>query len=185
MPRDDDDRPRKSWREIDRQKDRSKHRQEEKTPLSPQRKARADSASKAYKSKLNAFFDGQGSAPKQIKGRLIELEDSSPEGQARIAALKAIKEAGTSSAADKAVAAYLEQWDLPPDYDVLSPVLTCSAEDYVNQAMDLIKTMLEEKRIPRRTELLAQRLHRVAALAEEPAIAAKANELMRILRLFS
>jgi hypothetical protein len=186
MPRDyDDDKPRRSWREIDRNKDKSKHRREEREIMAPHKKARAESASKVYKSKLDAFFEGEGKAPASVKEKLDALEDTSKSGKERTAALKAIKDAGTSSAADKAVGDYLEKWDLPFDFEILCQVLSCSDEEYVRIAMDDLDTMLTDKRIPRRTQLLEQRLRRVKTLSEDPDLVEKADELIRALRIFS
>ncbi|MDJ0764205.1 MAG: hypothetical protein QNJ97_14580 [Myxococcota bacterium] len=187
MPRDyDNDRPKRSWREIDKNKDRSAHRKENGPSPAPHKKARMDSASKVYKSKLDAFFSGEGRAPDSVKEKLSELDANIPQAdKARMSALKSIKTAGTSSAADRAVAAYLKKWDLPPDFDVLSQVLTCSEETYVEQAMDLLGEMFAGKRIPRRVQVLEQRLRRVKTLIDDPDLAKKADALIRDLRLFS
>ncbi len=187
MPKDyDNDKPKKSWREVDRSKDSSRHRQEDRPRTAPRQKARAESASKAYKSKLDAFFDGEGAAPAHIKDKLSAL-DSVPggEGKERLEAQKAIKEAGTSSAADKATKHYLARWELPQDFEILAQVLTCSDESYVERAMDMISKMFKSRRVPKRTAVLEQRLRRVKTLAEEPKLQNRADELIRELRLFS
>ena len=185
MPRNyDDDKPKKSWRELDRNKDRSAHRAGDKPAMNPFKQARSDSASKAYKSKLDAFFDGDGKAPSMVRDKLSQLQDSSEEGKARIKALKAIKDATTSGALDKAFAAYLAKWELPEDYDVLSQALNCGDESYVESAMDLLETMFSDKRVPKHVQLLEQRLRRVKTLAEEPSLQDKAAVLLKSLRLF-
>lgn len=187
MPRDyDSDKPKKSWREIDRSKDSSRHRQEDRPGFGSRQKARAESASKAYKSKLDAFFDGEGAAPAHVKDKLSALEKTqSGQGKERLDALVAIKDASTSSAADKATGVYLESWELPPDFDVLAQVLTCSEESYVERAMDMIAEMFKSRRVPKRAAVLEQRLRRVKTLSEEPSLQKKADELIRELRLFS
>lgn len=185
MPRDRDDRRERDWREIDRRKDRSKHRQPDRPQVPKHKQARAESASKVYKSKLDAFFDGDGKAPAHVKDKLATLDDASPEGKQRLAALKAIKDAGTSSAVDKAVAAYLREWSLPPDHEVLAQVLLASEEEYVEQALELIEELLSHNRPPRRKAVLEQRLRRVISLGEDPDLADKAQALIRQLRLFS
>ncbi len=184
MPR-DYDKPKRSWREIDRKKDSSKHRQEGRSPISPHNKARSASASKVYKSKLDAFFDGEGKAPGHVKEKIDALETTSKGGKERAKALNAIKDAGTSSAADKAVAAYLKEWELPPDFDILSQVLTCSDEDYVKTGLDMLEELFKQRRVPNRTQILEQRLRRVKTLADDPDLGDKAGELMRTLRLYS
>ncbi len=181
----DYDKPKRSWREIDQRKDSSKHRQPDRSAMSKNKKVRAESASKVYKSKLDAFFEGDGKAPAHIKDKLDSLESASGDGKARAKALKAIKDAGTSSAADKAVAAYKKKWEIPSDYDILSQVLMCADEDYVDEAMEILEEMFKGKRVPRRTAILEQRLRRVKTLADEPGLQDKANELIKSLRLFS
>ncbi|MCP4605016.1 MAG: hypothetical protein GY847_31590 [Proteobacteria bacterium] len=186
MPRDyDDDRPKRSWREIDRKKDSSKHRKEDRQSIAPHAKVRAASASKVYKSKLDAFFDGEGKAPAHVKEKLAALDSTSQEGKERASALKTIKDAGTSSAADKAVTTYLKKWELPPDFDILAQVLTCSDEDYVKTALEMLEEMFAEKRVPRSPKIVEQRLRRVKNLSDDPDLAEKAGELMRTLRLYS
>ena len=185
MPRDyNDDRPKKSWRELDRNKDRSAHRTADKPAMNPKRQARSEAASKAYKSKLDAFFEGDGKAPAALKDKLTTLQDTSEEGKARLAALKHIKDATTSSALDKAFGAFLKKWELPEDYDVLSQALNCGDEAYVENALDLLERMFAGKRVPKHVQLLEQRLRRVRTLAEEPALQDKAAALLKTLRLF-
>ena len=186
MPRDyDDDRPKKSWRELDRNKDRSAHRAPDKPAMNPKKQARSEAASKAYKSKLDAFFEGDGKAPAVIKDKLANLQDTSEEGKARTLALKHIKDATTSSALDKAFGDFLKKWELPSDYDVLSQALNCGDESYVEAALDLLEKMFADKRVPKHIQLLEQRLRRVKTLAEEPALQDKAQVLLKSLRLFA
>lgn len=186
MPRNyDSDRPKKSWKELDNNKDRSAHRAPDKPAMNPFKQARADSASKVYKSKLDAFFDGDGKAPTMIKEKLATIQDTSEEGKARIAAIKAIKDASTSTALDAAFGAYLEKWELPLDFDVLSQALNCGDESYVEASLNTLEKMFADKRAPKHVQLLEQRLRRVKTLAEEPALQDKAAALMKTLRLFS
>ncbi len=186
MPRNyDDDKPKKSWRELDQAKDRSAHRAPEKKPMSPLKQARADAASKTYKSKLDAFFDGDGKAPDIVRSKLSKIQDTSEEGSARTAALKAIKDAATSHALDDAFSKFLKQWELPPDYDVLSQALNCGNESYVSAALEMMEQMFADKRVPKHVQLLEQRLRKVKTLSEEPEIQDKAAALMKTLRLFS
>jgi hypothetical protein len=185
MPRDyDSDRPKKSWRELDKQKDRSLHRREERPALSPKTQVRADSASKVYKSQLDRFFEGDGAAPAQVKSKLAAIEDVSTEGIARKAAAQKVKDAATSSAKRAAVAEYLGQWELPPDHDLLVEVLACDDDEYLMAALKLIDELLSANRPPRRTTTLEQRLKRIVTLSEEPAVQSLAKELVKKLRVF-
>ena len=185
MPRDyDSDKPKKSWSEIDKQKDRSLHRREERPALNPSKRVRADSASKVYKSQLDRFFEGDGAAPAQVKSKLAAIEDVSPEGVARKAAVQKIKDAVTSSAKRAAVADYLARWELPPDHDVLVEVLACDDDGYIALALKIVDNLLSANRPPRRTTILEQRLKRIVTLSEEPANQNTAKELIKKLRVF-
>jgi len=187
MGRKDDDggRRERDWREIDRRKDRSKHRQPDRPAVPEHKQARAASASKVYKSQLDAFFDGGGKAPAHVKDKLAALDDASPEGKQRVAALKAIKDAGTSSAVDKAVDAFVGQWELPPDHEILAQVLLCSDERHVRRALEIITDLLSKNRPPRRKAILEQRLRRVINLGDDPDAAEQAQAILKQLRLFS
>ncbi len=184
MPRgDDDEKPKRSWRDVDRNKDRSKHRQEDRPPIrDARRQARADSASKVYRSKLDAFFDGDGKAPAQVKGKLAALDETSAEGRERQAALDEIKAAGTSMATAKAARRYLERWKLPPDHDVLVQVVGSAEEEHQQLALEQIAELLARGRVPRRTAVLEQRLRRIIDLGEEPDITALAEAVLKQLR---
>jgi len=185
MPRDyDSDRPKKSWSEIDKQKDRSLHRREERPAMNQKKQVRADSASKVYKSQLDRFFEGDGAAPAQVKNKLAAIEDVSPEGLERKAAVQRIKDAATSGGKREAVKEYVARWELPPDHDVLAEVLACDDDDYIAIALKIIDEMLSANRPPRRTTTLEQRLKRIVTLSEEPSIQNIAKELIKKLRVF-
>ena len=180
----DDDKPQKSWREIDRAKDGSAHRKPTGASMNPFKQARADSASKVYKSELDAFFDGDGNAPAHIKKKLEKIQDTSETGKARAKAIKMIKDAKTSSALDKAFAAFLKKWEMPPDYDILSQALNCGNETYIEQSLDLLETLFDDSRVPKHIQLLEQRLRKVKTLADDPDLQDKAAALIKKLRLF-
>lgn len=185
MPR-DDDRPKRSWREIDANKDRSAHRQAERPALNnPFKQARSDSASKVYRSQLDSFFEGDGKAPAHVQGKLESLTDTSPEGKKRTAALKVIKDAATSAQADAAVNDFLAEFELPLDYDILSQMLICADEQHVGLALAMLETMMNDKRVPSRPSLLEQRLKRVKTLSEEDEHQEAAGRLLKLLRLFT
>ncbi|MDD5308775.1 MAG: hypothetical protein PHU25_15785 [Deltaproteobacteria bacterium] len=185
MPRDtDSDRPKKSWRDIDKQKDRSLHRKEDKPAFNPKSQQRADSASKVYKAKLDGFFEG-GKAPDHVRAQLKELEDASPEGKERVASLAAIKSATAAADVEKAVAAYVARWELPPDYEILGQALLVSDEGLLGGAMDAIGVELAARHAPRRTQVLETRLRRIITLGDDPSLKKKAEELLKALRLYA
>ncbi len=186
MPRDNSgDRPKRSWREIDQNKDRSGHRAGDKPAMGKWKQERADNASKLYKSKLDNFFDGDGKIPKHLKEKFEALETTSPDGKKRVVAIKKIKDANTSTAIEKAIADYLGKWEMPPDHEVLAQALSSGDEDHVEQALELIGVLLDANRAPRHTAIMEQRLKRIISMGEDPDLEDKARELVRKLRLFS
>ena len=184
MSRDNNERQKKSWREIDQSKDGSKHRPADRPKMNQNAQERSESASKSYRAQLDSFFSGEGKAPAHVKEKFEGLKDTSPEGRARQAALGLIKDAGTSSAVDKALEAYLEKWELPTDYEILAQVLISSDEENVNAALQMLEEMLSNKHTPRRTEILEQRLRRVKSLADDPQLADRAGDVLGQLRLY-
>jgi len=181
MPRNyDNDRPEKTWREKDRAKDRSSHRKADGPSMSKYKQARADAASRVYKSKLNSFFDGDGKAPDHIKDKLASLESAG--GKKRAASIKKIKEAATSSAKTGAIAEFLKSWQMPPDYDFLTEVLACSDDDYIAEAAKIIEKLFLDGRSPTRGKLLEQRLRRIVTLGEDPKLQETAKTLIKKLR---
>ena len=179
----DYDKPKRSWREVDQRKDQSAHRREDRPGMNPMKQARANNASKLYKSQLDSFFDGDGKVPKGLKDKFAALENSE-EGAARKEAAQKIINAKSSAAKTKEVKAYLEKWALPPDYGLLAEVLACNDEELQEQALDEIGSLFDDNRVPKRTSILEQRLKSLLSLADDEDIEEKAQKLLKRLRLF-
>lgn len=179
----ENDKSKRSWREIDQRKDQSAHRKEERSSANPFAQARSNNASKLYRSQLDNFFNGEGKAPDAVVEKFAELDDSK-EGLQRKAAAKEIADAKSSVAKTRAVEAYLKQWKLPPDYAVLSEVLACSDEDLQELALDEISKMFDANRAPKRKSILEQRLKSIVSLGDDEDIQDKAQKLLKRLRVF-
>ena len=179
----DYEKPKRSWREIDQRKDQSAHRRDDRPALNPMKQARSNNASKLYRSQLDNFFDGQGNAPKELKDKFAAL-DNSEEGVQRKEAAQKIVDAKSSSAKTSAVKAYLEKWELPPDYGILAEVLACSDDGLQEMALDEIEKLFDANRAPKRTSVLEQRLKSLISLSDDEDIEEKAQSLLRRLRVF-
>ena len=179
----DYERPKKSWRELDKRKDASSHRRDDSFSKNSFSKARANSASGVYKAQLDSFFNGEGKAPLHLQDKFASLQDSK-EGKERKAAAAKIIGAKTSTVRDAAVHEYLKKWELPPDYNVLSEVLLCSDEELVELALDEIKKMFDLSRIPKRRALLEQRFKSLVSLSDDDDIVNKAKSILETLRKF-
>ncbi|MCK9523767.1 MAG: hypothetical protein M0R76_12115 [Proteobacteria bacterium] len=182
MPR-DYDKPKKTWREIDQNKDRSAHRQNDAPTGSPFRQARAQAASRSYKAKLDAFFDGAAPPPAAIKDKLEALSDND-RGKARKTAIDRISAARTTADRDAAVDAFMAQWSLPADYELLAELLRCGDTSHVTAALQALTEMVEANRVPKNKPVLEQRLRNIISLDEDPETVAPAKELLVSLRKF-
>ncbi|MEE8408729.1 MAG: hypothetical protein V3T05_03910 [Myxococcota bacterium] len=141
---DPEEREKKSWREKDRQKDRSAHRREEPPDRAGRGGARRESqAYQSYKSQLNKLFDGGGAS-----GALKEKMDAAgigKEKKARKAASKAIVDAAKPAERVKALQAYRDEHGFPRQEDVLATLLDLDDEaEIVLEALETIETLLEE-----------------------------------------
>jgi len=178
MPkRDDDDRDRPSWREIDRRKDSSSHIDKTDPYKKGRRGARTDSRSKSYKAALDSFFEG-GALPDRYQ-KLTKTRESLAKGPGsqRQAALKRLREAIMSRDVAEAVKEFMEiDGALPRDADALISTLQHPDESVVRDAIALLKEIATERPL-KRVELLRQRLRKVEDLAEEEETAAQAAEL--------
>jgi hypothetical protein len=148
------DREKKSWREIDQQRDKSEHRR----GGSPkgERLPRAESQSyRAYKSQLDKLFDG-GGVPDALKQRMEEA-GIGKDKKARAAAAKTI--IGAAKQADKleALNVYREAHGFPVEEEVLAVLLDLDDEpDVVREALETIEARLDEGQLKRAGSLKAR-----------------------------
>lgn len=155
----EDKKRKRSWREIDRQKDRSYHRREEaKLPFPDQKRS-----NKAYKAELERFFDS-GVASQRIKTLMKETAKTNPiasqESGDRIACVRKVRSAETFDEFISAVDELRDKYGLPSDLEILSRVLEHPDQDTVRDAltilMDLVPRMslLQLKSIEMRLDAL-------------------------------
>ena len=173
-----DDRERKSWRDIDRGRDTSAHRRDEHRS-GRGRPARVDSATAAYKRKLNAYFD-RGVVPDSVKGMITP---GAPEGSERQKHLRAIRDAGSQRALEKAVDALFEAFGLPEDdLEILLRVLEHSKDPILKAAMDKLEAFVESGRpVPRKTRFVS-RLKNIEVSSFDPFVQGQAGRLARAIR---
>jgi len=148
----DDDRPKKSWREIDQGKDQSSHRKGGQSGSKPRRSDNSQ-AYRSYKTQLNKLFDGGGGAvPDALKGKLDDLE--TPEAvKAEKAARQAILDCLTPRKIRKAYRAYREEFEFPWDKDVIEKLLDLDDEDVILESFEILGQMHAEGLIKRASSL--------------------------------
>lgn len=163
----DDDRPRKSWREIDAAKDRSAHRKEDRPRAGGARaQQRSSAAQKQYRAALDKLFD-QGATTEGWKKVLPEMP-SDPATAGRQELLRAIRAAPDRATVEAAVGKLLESSSLPDDPDVLVQVLSCSGDAVVQDALERLDALLPLQ-APGARQVLVTRLRRLEDDEDRPA----------------
>jgi hypothetical protein len=116
MPSDDDDKPKKTWRERDKGRDRSRHTN---TAADRERENfQKTTAYTRYKQGLERVFSGGG-----MGGALREKLDPTGEGKDKEKKLMAIREAESPAAFAQAIDEYLPKYEFPDDPFLLDRAL--------------------------------------------------------------
>ncbi len=171
----DEERPRKSWRDIDKAKDRSAHRRDEKPATE---RKRGPGSQKSYRAALDRLFE---------TGKIAELvEQKAPgttasggaENENRLKLLGNIKRAMDRESITREVDAYLARgFELPDDLDVLEKVMEHRDPTRQLGAMQRIDQLLEHEQPKRRRAMLGQ-LKLIRDCGDDPELIALAKKLI-------
>ncbi len=176
----DGERRQKSWRDIDRKKDRSSHRRDE-APAGKKgrgQKREQSGAYQTYKKDLDRVFSG-GGIPDYLKEQLPEQSEAD---QARLKLLGAIERAANDHDLNEAVAAYLKKYDdFPEDQDLLLKVLDYPEESVKLQAARMLDAIWKVNPISHKRQF-ALKLDSIAMLADDDDLQELAEELVGRLR---
>src|SRR5690606_31211345 len=183
MPRrdDDDERPRKSWREIDRARGRSAHTSSTGRSDRAQERLERSQAYRSYKANLDKFFEGGATAaPEGLKALL----DPTGEKSARAKAIEAIQKA---SAEDRKkwsglVKAFVEEHELPPDPYLLTEFLGHPRERVADKALARIEQLHEAEQLKKVPPSLDQQLRSLELTADDEELRERAKVLRGKLR---
>jgi hypothetical protein len=176
----DRERPRKSWREIDAQRDRSLH-----TTRAERDRERAvkrgKPSTKSYKAALDKLFESGGIA-KLLEETAARENEKSAEGgtlvdtKARLAAR--VRDALGPDEVTKAVDAYLVKYGRPPEeFEFLGPMLQHRDVDRVSEAMVAINALLDTGLKPRRPRAISALLRTIEEVGDDAALRQQAHEL--------
>lgn len=171
----DDDRPRRSWREIDRAKDKSAHRKEER-PEPGFGRRQGKRREKSYRAALDRLFDS---------GKIADLVEkqtgdtgSSEKGESRIKMHTQIIDAADRDALTKAVDSYLQKFgELPDEMEVLGRVLEHRDPGMQLEAMQRIEGLLDNEEPKRRRAMVGQ-LKMIRDIGDDPELTALAKRLI-------
>jgi hypothetical protein len=164
---DEHERERKSWREIDRLRDHSRHTATS-TERERARSGRGQPSTQGYRATLDRLFEtGQ-------VGKLMEKAGLAPiagaqAGKARLAGLARIRDAIGRDEITGAVDEYLAQYTWPDDTEVLGQALEHRNHDVVRDVLGRLDVLLGREQ-PRRSRSLAARLAALAETASDPEI---------------
>lgn len=153
----------KSWREIDKGRDSSRHRDDRRKPS-----RREESATASYKRDLDKLFQSGGKIPDRFKGLADRLapEEGSDEAILRDA-VQALRDADGFRAFVTAVNEFVKEGHrLPGDEDLLLRFLDHPSERVVQMALERFAT-IQEKRGLERTRPLLNRIGTIRSIAEE------------------
>lgn len=178
---DDDERPRKSWREIDRMRDRSRHTPGSGRSDRAQERLERSHAYRQYKSNLDKFFEGGlADAPDGLKGLL----DPSGEKSARARAIEEIQKASAEDRRKWAelVKAFVEEHELPPDPYLLTEFLGHPRERVASKALAKLRELFDEERIKKVPPSLDQQLRSLELTADDEELREAARSFREKLR---
>lgn len=177
------ERERKSWRDADRNKDRSYHADK---VVQYETSGRQAAATKEYRAALEALFQKKPEAAEKIEKimpavtipRVVEpVVDTG--ATKRQDMLRKITVAQSSKAISDAVDAFLAAGHtLPDDQEVFLQVLEHRDEERVREALAALDRMLMGQ-LPKRKPVLVQRLKRLEEHAEEADTRTAAAQLRR------
>ncbi|QDG50716.1 hypothetical protein FIV42_08230 [Persicimonas caeni] len=160
----DDERRNKSWREIDRQKDSSKHTSRDRKS----RKSQDKRSSAKYKRDLDKLFKS-GEMPERFKEMMkgLEPEEGTPEAE-RKAAIDELRKADGFREFATAVSEYRKAgWTYPDDEDLLIRMLDHPDERVVRDALEHVADLAGRRGFDRVTPL-KNRLSTIKTMSDDP-----------------
>lgn len=170
----DDERRKKSWKEIDRARDGSGGRGDERR--GDERRQRGGRSQKSYRAALDRLFNSG-----KI-GELVEERsgaEQSSESEAAVKLLRAIRQAEDPASITKAVDAYVAEHELPDDPEILGKVLQHKKPSMQLEGMQRLQRALQHEK-PRRTRALVGQLKLIRDTAGDPEMEQLARELLDV-----
>ena len=174
MPRlnDDADKPRRSWREIDKGRDKG-GRTRTSTDCDRDRFEKSTAYTR-YKQNLDKVFSG-GELSESMRDRL----DPTGAGKARDALLKKVREAEDSKGFAEAIDALLAQGDFPDDPYLLDRALEHPKSPVVLKALAHLGALAADGKLPKPPASLKQRLASLELTHDDPEVQEHAQELAK------
>ena len=178
---DDDDRPKRSWSEIDKLRDKSSSRGRSREDRAQERTERSPVYGQ-YKAQVSKMMGG-GELPEALREKL----DPTGELRARDELLKRIKKLSTEDrkAWAEAVEEFAERFELPEDLYLLGEWLDHPRDAIVEKTLGRLEQLTDQgilggkKKVP---AAIAQRLRSLELTSDEPEVQGRARALRERLR---
>jgi len=171
----DDDRPRKSWREIDQNKDKSKHRQSERLP--PGKKRSGPGSQKSYRAALDRLFSS-GKIADLVAQKEPDSRVQAADSDNRFRMLDRIKAAQDRDTINQELDTYLEKFELPDDLEIWAKVLEHRSPNRQRQAIEAIDRLLGQEQPKRRRAMIGQ-LKLIRDVGEDEELVQLASALIK------
>jgi len=176
----DDDRPKRSWREIDKMRDKSGGRQKAKEEREQQRIERSPMYEQ-YKAKVAKMLSGE-EMPDMVRQKL----DPTGEMKARDELLKRIKKVGTEDRKQWAelVNEFTEKFQMPEDPYLLVEWLDHPRDGIIERSLQALEDLAAAGALSgsKGPKSLDQRLRSLEMMGSDPDVQAKAKALRERLR---
>jgi hypothetical protein len=171
---DERERPRKSWREIDAQRDRSGGGTRR---TGDDRPRKGQPSQKTYRAALDRLFESGGIA--KLAGDAPKPEPSAAdETRAKLAAK--VRDALGPDDATRAVDGYLAKFGTPPeDFEFLGGMLQHRKDERVSEAIAALGGLLDKGLKPKRPRAIAAHLRTIEEVNDDAELRRAAAELRR------
>ena len=176
-PRDDyDDRPKRSWSEIDKMRDGKRSSSGSSSSSADRSRLERSGTYSRYKSAADKFFSGE-----LVPDALREKVDPTGEGKARQDALKKMKDADDFKQFVQVSKEYVKAYGMPEDPYLLDRLLGHTSDDIVLQALNRITELVAagEFKVPK---ALGQRLKSLQLSSDSPDVQDTARALEKELK---
>lgn len=160
----------KSWREIDKGRDKQEYRGSNRGRKGPS----LDTATAQYKKKLDAFFD-RGVVPEHLKGKLPEGKNSGTSERQTL--LRKIRQAKSSGELEKSLNTLIEAYGLPEDPEIWLRALEHSSDAVLALTLDALEAYLDSGQALKRKGVFVERLKGLEFVSFDPRVQSKAIRL--------
>jgi hypothetical protein len=176
----DEERPKRSWREIDKMRDKGFARAKARDERSQEKLSRSP-VYEQYKAKVSKMFSG-GEIPDVLREKL----DPSGEIKARDELLKKLKKAATEDrkAWAESVTEFVQKFEMPEDAYLLVDWLDHPKDRVVEKSLSRLEELASAGLLagPKCPKSIDQRLRSLELMGTDPDIQAKAKSLRERLR---